>query len=30
MRYYDHLATYERDGFEIIVDKSYEDLNPRD
>jgi len=30
MRYYDHLATYERDGFEIIVDKSWEDLNPRD
>jgi hypothetical protein len=30
MRYYDHLATYEREGFEIIVDKSYEDLNPRD
>jgi hypothetical protein len=30
MRYYDHLATYEREGFEVIVDKSYEDLNPRD
>ena len=30
MRYYDHLATLERDGFEIIVDKTYEDLNPRD
>ena len=30
MRYYDELATYERDGFTIIVDKSYEDLNPRD
>ena len=30
MRYYDHLATYEREGFEIIVDKSWEDLNPRD
>jgi len=30
MRYYDHLATYERDGFTVIVDKSYEDLNPRD
>ena len=30
MRYYDTLATYDRDGFEIIVDKSYEDLNPRD
>ena len=30
MRYYDTLATLQRDGFEIIVDKSYEDLNPRD
>ena len=30
MRYYDTLATLERDGFEIIVDKSWEDLNPRD
>jgi len=30
MRYYDELATYQREGFEIIVDKSYEDLNPRD
>jgi hypothetical protein len=29
-RYYDELATYERDGYTIIVDKSYEDLNPRD
>ena len=30
MRYYDLLATMQRDGFEIIVDKSYEDLSPRD
>ena len=30
MRYYDELATYEREGYEIIVDKSWEDLNPRD
>jgi hypothetical protein len=30
MRYYDTLATLQRDGFEIIVDKTYEDLNPRD
>jgi hypothetical protein len=30
MRYYDTLATMQREGFEIIVDKSYEDLNPRD
>jgi hypothetical protein len=29
-RYYDELATYERNGFTIIVDKTYEDLNPRD
>jgi hypothetical protein len=27
MRYYDELATYERDGFTVIVDKSYEDLS---
>jgi hypothetical protein len=30
MRYYDHLATYQREGFEVIVDKTYEDLNPSD
>jgi hypothetical protein len=30
MRYYDHLATYQREGFEVIVDKTYEDLHPRD
>jgi hypothetical protein len=29
-RYYDELATYERDGFTVIVDKSYEDLDPKD
>jgi len=29
-RYYDELATYERDGFTVIVDKTYEDLHPRD
>jgi hypothetical protein len=29
-RYYDTLAEYERDGYTIIVDKTYEDLNPRD
>jgi hypothetical protein len=29
MRYYDELATYERNGFTVIVDKSYEDLDPR-
>jgi len=30
MRYYDALAEFERDGYDIIVDKTYEDLNPRD
>ena len=30
MRYYDTLAEYEREGYTIIVDKSYEDLDPRD
>ena len=30
MRYYDELATYQREGYEIIVDKSWEDMNPRD
>ena len=30
MRYYDELARYEREGFDIIVDKTWEDLNPRD
>jgi hypothetical protein len=30
MRYWDKLAEFERNGFEIIVDKTYEDLNPRD
>jgi hypothetical protein len=30
MRYYDELATYERDGYTIIVDKTYEDLDPKD
>ena len=28
--YYDELAQYERNGYTIIVDKTYEDLNPRD
>jgi hypothetical protein len=30
MRYYDTLAEYEREGYTIIVDKSWEDLSPRD
>ena len=27
-RYYDTLAEFERDGYDIIVDKSYEDMHP--
>jgi hypothetical protein len=30
MRYYDKLAEYERNGYTIIVDKSYEDMHPSD
>ena len=30
MRYYDELARFERDGFDIIVDKTWEDLPIRD
>jgi hypothetical protein len=30
MRYYDTLAEYEREGYTIIVDKTYEDMHPRD
>jgi hypothetical protein len=30
MRYYDELAVYNREGYEIIVDKTYEDLDPKD
>ena len=30
MRYYDELATFEREGFEIIVDKTWEDIALRD
>ena len=29
-RYYDEIASFERDGFFVIVDKTWEDLNPRD
>ena len=29
-RYYDTIAEFERDGFTIIVDKTYEDLHPSD
>jgi hypothetical protein len=28
--YYDELARYEREGYDIIVDKTYEDMHPRD
>ena len=28
MRYYDTLAEYERDGFTVVVDKTWEDLHP--
>jgi hypothetical protein len=28
MRHYDELATYQREGFEIIVDKTWEDIHP--
>ncbi len=30
MRHFDELARYEREGFEIIVDKTWEDMHPRD
>ena len=30
MRYYDELASYERDGFTVIVDKTWEDIALRD
>ena len=30
MRHYEELAVYERNGFDIIVDKSYEDMDPKD
>ena len=29
-QYYDTIAEFERDGFTVIVDKTYEDFNPRD
>jgi hypothetical protein len=29
-QYYDELAQYEREGFTVIVDKTYEDMHPRD
>ena len=30
MRHYDELASFDRDGFFVVVDKTWEDLNPRD
>jgi hypothetical protein len=30
MQHYDLIERTERDGFTIIVDKTYEDINPRD
>lgn len=30
MRYYDEIDSFERDGFFIIVDKTYEDIDPWD
>ena len=30
MRYYDELARYEREGFEVIVDKTWEEINVAD
>jgi hypothetical protein len=30
MRYYDTLAEFERDGFTVIIDKSWEDIALRD
>lgn len=29
MKYYDELARMERDGFDVIVDKTWEDIDPR-
>jgi len=29
-RYYDTIAEFTRDGFDIIVDKTYEDMHPSD
>ena len=30
MRHYDELATYDREGFKVIVDKTWEDISPFD
>jgi hypothetical protein len=30
MRHWDEIARFEREGFDIVVEKSYEDTHPRD
>ena len=30
MRHWDEIACFEREGFDIVVEKSYEDTHPRD
>jgi hypothetical protein len=30
MRHYEELDSFERDGFLVIVDKTYEDIHPRE
>jgi hypothetical protein len=30
MQFYEELATYERDGLTVIIDKTHEDMHPRD
>ena len=30
MRYFDKLSEFERNGLTVIVDKTYEDISPRD
>ncbi len=30
MRYYDELARFERDGFDVIIDKTWEELSVQD
>jgi hypothetical protein len=30
MRYYEHIATVERNGLTVILDKTWEDISPRD
>ena len=29
-RYFDEIDSFERDGFTVIVDKTYEDIDPWD